>query len=78
MVQQQPPWPLPRWAGLQLCRFQGQRGSSQDHSLRGAVAVLVEHGMHCLAMEERGSGGGAHGLRVPEQRLTLCHCQNGG
>lgn len=53
MVQQQPPWPLPRWAGLQLCRFQGQRGSSQDHSLRGAVAVLVEHGMHCLAVEER-------------------------
>ena len=70
----------PAGPGCSCADSRARGGAPRTTSLRETVAVLVEHWVHCLAVEERALSlsGGAHGLRGPEQRPTSCHCQNSG
>lgn len=43
----------PAGPGCSCADSRARGGAPRTMSLRGAVAILVEHGMHCLAVEER-------------------------
>lgn len=70
----------PAGPGCSCADSRARGGAPRTTSVRGTVTVLVEHWVHCLAVEEWALSlwGGAHGLRGPEQRPTSCHCQNSG